>query len=65
MTNTTWTITAVAQRPALGMRISGGYATPTCAFADSTVFGGPTLERHVDVAITHNPGTHVWSPPRR
>ena len=60
MTNTTWTITAVAQRPAIGMRISGGYATPTCAFA-----GQPTLERHVDVAIKRNPGTHVWSPPRR
>ena len=60
MTNTTWTITAVAQRPALGMRISGGYATPTCAFA-----GQPTRERHVDVAINRTPGTHAWSPPRR
>ncbi len=60
MTNTTWTITAVAQRPALGMRISGGYVTPTCAFA-----GLPTFERHVDVAINRNPGTHAWSPPRR
>lgn len=64
MTNTTWTINATATRPATGMRASGSYALPMCAFVGS-VIGQPTLERHVDVATKRNPGTHVWSPPRR
>ncbi|MDX6357368.1 MAG: hypothetical protein QOH37_422 [Nocardioidaceae bacterium] len=62
-TNTNWTATtghATQSGRAFGMRASGGYALHTCAFA-----GVPTLERGVDVAIKRNPGTHVWSPPRR
>jgi hypothetical protein len=62
-TNTNWTATTghtATSGRAFGMCASGGYALPMSAFA-----GQPTLERGVDVAIKRNPGTHVWSPPRR
>jgi hypothetical protein len=68
-TNTNWTATtghATTSGRAFGMRASGGYALPMSACAGSALFQGPTtLERGVDVAIKRNPGTHVWSPPRR
>lgn len=60
------TMTQAGNGIAFGMRASDGYAQSVmelpCSFAGAVV-NGPTWKRHADVAIEHDQGTLVWSPP--